>query len=132
MTPISLLPSSILKRNEFENKRSYDNAMWLLEKMNHLVKLHNIGYIIFQNGNKFIPDLKVSYYPPEDGLEYCDDDTVDKSGQVYHIGFGPTGLIGMTRSNDKGLIWVSKNEAKQYLKTITFVHQSDIHNLLDI
>ncbi|ABY63283.1 hypothetical protein ST201phi2-1p460 [Pseudomonas phage 201phi2-1] len=132
MTEIKQLDLSILKREQFENKRSYDNAVWYLEHLNDLVMLHNSGYILFYKDRIFIPELKVSYYAVDDAPFDGEDGEFEKTGEVRFIGFGPAGLIGITRCLKKGRIYVSKREAKEYLKAIQVVHKPDFHNFLDL
>lgn len=132
MAEIKQLDPSILKREEFENKRSYENAVWYLEHLNDMVKLHNAGYVLFHKERKFVPELRVSYYTVDDGEFDGEDGEFDKTGEVKFIGFGITGLIGITRCLQKGRIFVDKREAKSYLKAITVIHKSDFHNFLDL
>lgn len=132
MTNIKQLPLDILKREQFEDKRSYENAIWCLTHLNDLVLLHNNGYALFEGKRMFVPDLRVSYYTTDDGLHDADDGEFDKTGEVKFIGFGICALIGSARCLKKGRIYVSKREVKNYLKTITVVRKSDFHNFLDL
>lgn len=132
MAVIKQLDPSILKREQFEDKRSYENAIWYLTHLNDLVMLHNSGYVLFAGEHRFVPDLRVSYYTTEDGLHDADDGEFDKTGEVKFIGFGTCGLIGCARCLKKGRIYVSKREAMSYLKTITVVRKSDFHKFLDL
>jgi len=132
MTKIKQLDLNILKREQFENKRSYDNAVWYLEHLNDLVMLHNSGYILFYRDRIFIPGLKVSHYTVDDAPFDGEDGEFDKTGEVKFIGFGIIGLIGITRCLKKGRIYVSKREAKEYLKAFKVVHKADLQNFLDL
>lgn len=132
MAKIKQLPLDVLKREQFEDKRSYENAIWYLTHLNDLVMLHNNGYVLFNGGRQVVPDLRVSYYTAEDGLHDADDGEFDKTGEVKFIGFGVIGLIGCARCLKKGRIYVSKREAKDFLKAITVVHKSDFHKFLDL
>lgn len=132
MTNIKQLPLDVLKREQFEDKRSYDNAVWYLAHLNHLVMLYNSGYVLFDGERKFVPELRVSYYTAQDGIYCADDGEFDKTGEVKFIRFGTAGLIGCSRCLKKGRIDVSKREAKAVLKAIKVVHKSDFHKFLDL
>lgn len=137
MPKLKQLPLDILKRNQFEDKRSYENAIWYLEHLNDLVMLHNHDYVLFEGDQKFIPDLYAAHYVVEDGPyevedESLEDSGIDKTGELKYIGFGAACLIGCTRCLKKGRIFVSKRDAKAHLKGLTVVKKSDFHNFLDL
>lgn len=133
MSKLEQLDMSILKRPEFENKRSYENAVWFLEKLNDLVMFHETGYVLFERNKKFIPDLRATFYKPENASDHWEDASeADKTGELQGILIGAAGLIGFTRDLKKGRIYVSKREAMAYLKTITIVHKSNFHKFMDL
>lgn len=132
MLELKQLDPSILKRGEFENKRSYDNAVWFLEHLNDLVMLHNSGYVLFEYEKRLIPNLTARFFTEYDGKFDGENGEVDKVGQLNMIMIGAGSLIGHTRDLVKGRIYVSKKEANDFLKSISVVRKTDFHKFLDL
>lgn len=113
---------SVLKRPQFESKRCYENAVWLLDKLNSLVALHNNGYKIFERGQELIPDLNYRLFDRETGLcEYDDDVTIDKTGELCTLNIGGCMMIGQHRELKRGRIFVSMKESKEFLLDLSIV-----------
>jgi len=110
----------------FENARSYEAAVYAVEKVNEVLKYLKQGYLVLEKGRLHKPGFEINYTGKTFSVYSFTDDGTDKIGcRTYMVGHclgGP----------NEDLVYVTKKEIREWFGSYRFIKKADVKNLLKV